>query len=734
LTEIREVDLRFTLDEAAAFLNNVSGLALSDQDIHNLETRTEGWIAGLHLAALILQDRPDKHDVIAAFTGSHRHVIEYLVQEVLSRQSEEVRTFLFCTSVVKQFNASLSDALTNETNGKEVLNYLERANLFLNPLDDQRNWYRYHHLFAEFLRQRLRQTQPEIIPELFMRASQWYEAHGIVDEAIEHALAGKDVIRAARLLDENAETLFLINAEVTKLISWADRLPLKVRAQFPRLCIFHAFALQFEYQLEAAESILTLAEAHLAEPTKLPESFSASQVTGYAKTIRAYTAIHWGEFDQGVALSRKALESLPEEDTVEVRRLRGIIMLGLGMGYFELGRMESAQRAIQTALPLNQQVGGHYAALACIQYLMLVEIARGMLKQARATGEKGLFWIEEWSSSKGRKRRLARSLAHLRFEMSMLHYEGNNLIQAAEHLNKSCEYYELVGSWYQVRNYLHLVDLHHALGDIEKALFYLQEVKRIILKPGFSIPTMPLEARITMRSLLLSQSQPHLKDLFANAVQWAQTCGLKPDDEFRYVQEYEYLTLAYVLTAGNKAEKAVPLLDRLISSADGAGRNGQLITYLSLQAVAHHNLGDTDKSLKTLSRALELGEPQGYLRTFVDLGRPMKEMLQIAARQDIAFNYVSRLLVAFPDYEAISTPSPASQPRRLGINEFVEPLNDREMRILRYMAGRLSNQEIANELYLSVNTVKWYARNIYSKLGVGNRRAAVIRARGLGIL
>jgi LuxR family maltose regulon positive regulatory protein len=318
--------------------------------------------------------------------------------------------------------------------------------------------------------------------------------------------------------------------------------------------------------------------------------------------------------------------------------------------------------------------------------------------------------------------------------MSKVHYEWDNLVQVAEYLSKSSEYYELVGSFARVKSYLFLVDLHQALGEVEKALGNLQKVRRLILTPDFSVPTTSLKAHIVMRSLLLSQIRPHLTDLFTEAVEWAQTSGLKPDDEFRYEQEYEYMTLARVLIAQNKAEQAVPLLDRLITSADGAGRNGQLITYLSLQSLAHHNLEDKDNALNYLSRALELGEPQGYTRTFVDLGSPMRDLLQIAVRRKMAFNYVSRLLDSFPDYEAISTLPTAAKPSRGGIDELVEPLNEREMTILGYLAARLSNQEIAVELYLSVNTVKWYARNIYSKLGVGDRRAAVVKARELGIL
>jgi LuxR family maltose regulon positive regulatory protein len=726
LSEIREVDLRFSFDETISFLNDMMGLTLDPEEVQKLQSRTEGWIAGLHLAALTLQDRPDKGDLIAAFSGSHRHLIEYLVHEVMNRQPEEVSTFLLYTSLLEKFNASLCNALTQEPNGREMLNHLERANLFLNPLDDNSNWYRYHHLFADFLRQRLREEQPEMVPKLFKRASQWYEAQGMLAEAIKHALAGNDAMRAARLLDENAETLILVNAEISQFISWADRLPLEVRAQFPRLCIFHAAALQFEYQLETAESTLILAEAHLADPTKLPETFPASQLTNLARITRAYIAGHRGDYEEALDLSLLAYEALPDSETRQVDILRGTLTLHLGMLYNMLGQVESAFHFLQIALLLNQRAGLRYPALACLEYQMNTDFACGLLHRASATGEKGLHWIGEWSQVEGRERRPARMLAQLRVEMGKLHYEWNNLGQAARYWSKSGEYFELVGSLYRVSNYLYLVDVHQAMGDVEVALGYLGKVKLMRLPGSFSIPIKPLDPQIITRNLLVYRSRPQLFDLLAEAVHWAQTSGLKPDDEFRYEQEYEYLTLGRVLIAQNRVEQAIPLLDRLIISAEGAGRNGQLITYLSLQALAHHTLDDTGNALTTLSRALALGEPQSYLRTFVDLGSPMQDLLGIAARRGLAPNYVNKLLTAFPTV----TVQPAAQE----IRELIEPLNERELTILHCLAGRLSNQEIASELYLSVNTVKWYARSIYSKLGVGNRRAAVVKARDLDIL
>ena len=734
LTEIREADLRFTHDEVAAFLNQKMGLALSNQDIQNLETRTEGWIAGLQLAALTLRGRPDKHDLIADFSGSHRHLIDYLVHEVLSQQPDKVQMFLLCTSILERFNASLCNALTQQISGREMLLFLEKANLFLISTDNERQWYRYHHLFADFLQQRLRESQPELVPELFIRASQWYEAQRMMDAAIDHAITGGDENQAARLLDEYAETLIVTNSDVNQMLHWANKLPVEVRAQFPRLCIYHAWALQFEYQLESLEPTLALAEAHLNDPTRLPESFPPAVITGHINTIRAYTATKRGEFERSLNLSLATLEALPDEDTKDVLLLRGVILLGLGIGYLELGQIEAAYQAYQTALPLNQQVGNRYAALSCIYYMMFVDIARGALDRALANGEMGLFWIEEWSLLAGRQKRPARMLAHLRWNVGRVLYERDELDKAAEYLYKAAEYYELVDSWHRISGYAYLVDLNRALGEIEVALRYFRKLKNISLIPGLSFHDIPLTAMIVERTLLLSQLRPDLNELFEEAIHWAENSGLDPSDEFSYMQEYEYRTLARVWIAQGKAEEAIPLLERLIASAEGAGRNGELIAVLSLQAVAYYANNKTENALTQLSRALALGEPQGYERTFVDLGTPMRNLLQIVAKQDMAFNYVCRLLDVFPDSESISNSSPASRPGRLGIEKLVEPLSDRETQILRLLVARLTYREIADELYLSVNTIKWYAKNIYNKLGVSKKSQAAARARELGLL
>jgi LuxR family maltose regulon positive regulatory protein len=364
---------------------------------------------------------------------------------------------------------------------------------------------------------------------------------------------------------------------------------------------------------------------------------------------------------------------------------------------------------------------------------MNTDIDCGALNRARINGEKGLQWIEEWSYVKGFKRRPTRMLAQLRVEMGRLHYEWNDLEQAARYWNKACKYFELVGSYHRVTAYLYLVDLHQALGKNEKALHYLAKVKRIRTAGEFSIRVKLLDPQIASRNLLLNQFPSQRTYLLAEAEEWAQHSDLKPDDKFRYEQEYEYLTLARVFIAGNKAGQAVSLMDRLISSAEGAGRNGQLITYLAVQALTHHCLGNTDKALSHLSRALTLAEPEGYIRTFVDLGLSMWELLHLAVGRGMAPAYVSTLLAAFP-----TRPLPGrdirSSPRSPIPEMLVEPLTDREVQILRLMAVQRLFQEIADELYLSVNTVKWYAKNIYGKLGVNSKADAVARVWELGLI
>lgn len=753
MAELRQADLQFNVEEATTFLNNLMRLDLSAEDVAALEAQTEGWIAGLQLAALTLQDRDDKHNQIALFSSSHRHLVDYLAQEVMSRQSKEVQSFLLQTSILERFNASLADAVrgvaptavgetlalqVSESTGhplqsRQILDQLETANLFLIALDEERQWYRYHHLFAGFLTRRLRESQPELIPELFTRASQWYEAQGILDEAIEFAFDGGDEIRAARILDEHAESLIILSVDLDKVLRWAGRLPAHVRAQFPRLCIYHAWALQFEYHLEAVEPALALAEAYLAESAALPESFSAHLVRGHASAIRTYQAYGRGRPAQCIALSQRALNDLPDEDTRGVLLLRGVITLALAIAYLQTGDLERCNLAALSALPMNQEAGNRYAALSCLTTLIHADTKAGALNRVIANAEKGLFWIKNWSKEEGKRRRPGRMLAHLRRAVGEVQYERNELDEAVGNLKKASDYYNLARSWSRFEAYATLIDLYQARGNVDKAMSYYRKLKRFSLQPDVNLPTVPVHAVLAQRSLKLSSVRPDLAYLLADAVSWAETSDLDPTGDFPYEREYEYRVLAHILIAQKRSEEAIPLLDRLITSADAGARNGELIIYLSLQALAHYHSGKRDRALTHISRALALAEPEGYIRTFVDLDPAMCELLQLAARKDINPIYITKLLAAFPSLPSPEQPAPTSQSRPMPTSQ-MDPLNDREMQILRLVSARLSNREIAEELYLSVNTVKWYARSIYDKLGVAGRRQAGARAKELGLL
>jgi LuxR family maltose regulon positive regulatory protein len=410
------------------------------------------------------------------------------------------------------------------------------------------------------------------------------------------------------------------------------------------------------------------------------------------------------------------------------------VQIGLGMIYLELGQVEDAYQALKRASPVNQRAGNRYGFLSSINVLMQVDTVRGTLKRAHANGKKGLMWIEEWSRTDKRQRRPARMLAYFRLHMGIVQYEWNELKKAAENLQKACDYYALVQSWHQFSCQAYQVDLHQALGDTNRAVDSLRKLQRLGFMLEHSLLEIPMAAWIAGRSLLLSQSRPELSDLHAEAVMWAENSGLDPKDDLRGKQEYEYVILAKVLLAQDRGEQATPLLDRLIQSAESAGRWGDLIVYLSLQAAAQYSLGHRDLALAHLSRAMTLAEPEGYIRTFVDLGPAMHDLLKIVAGKDVSTIYTAKLLVAFPKSDEKTSLSHSRPSFPQDTAALTEPLNDREMQILRLMSARLSNREIAEELYLSVNTVKWYASSIYVKLGAANRREAGSRARDLRLL
>jgi LuxR family maltose regulon positive regulatory protein len=724
LTELRATDLRFSSSEAVEFLNQVMGLNLSVEDIAALETRTEGWIAGLQLAAISMRGRADGASLIESFTGSHRFVMDYLVEEVLEQQSKSVQTFLLHTSILDRLTGSLCDAVTGQDNGQALLEMLEHANLFIVPLDEERRWYRYHHLFADLLRQRLHQNPPllssppvggtegGIVADLHRRASEWYKDHGYVDQAIEHALRSEDFERAAHLIEEYVEAL-LQGGEHTTVSGWINALPDSLVTEQPYLCVFHAWALQLTGQFEATEARLSDAEEALANLYQENDA-DVKTIRGHIHSHRAYLTFIRGEHARTIIYARQALEQLPPEATV----MRTQTALYLGVAYRFQGELQAALDIFTKTVAISQRMGGSITAV--LSFLNLAELytEQAHLHRARDIYEQALQFAKRHT---GRPDMPFSGYAYV--GIGRILRQWNELDTAYRYTTRGIA---LCRDWNVAEvlalSCIELAHIQHALGNDEQVHEALQEAKRIY--DGFS----------PWGSDMVAAHQAHLdlmRGEIESAERWAQANDLNVDDELELHREVEYLILARVFIAQNRFEQALLLLARLHQTAQAIGKMQSVLETLMLQAMAISAHGHTEQALIKLEQALAIGEPENYVRIFVDEGPPMARLLYEAVTRGIAPDYTGRLLAEFPIAEPEQTdPSKAQAPK----SELVEPLSERELEVLQLIADGLTNQEIASRLFLSLNTVKVHTRNIYGKLGVNNRTGAVARARALGIL
>jgi LuxR family transcriptional regulator, maltose regulon positive regulatory protein len=730
LGELRAADLRFTPSEAAEFLEGVMGLDLSAEDIAALEDRTEGWIAGLQLAALSMRGREDVAGFIRAFAGDNRYVVDYLVEEVLQRQPERVRSFLLQTSILERLSGPLCDAVTDQEEGNALLEALERGNLFVVPLDDRRHWFRYHHLFADVLRARLMEEQPDRAPTLHRRASEWYERNGSPTDAIRHALAAEDFERAAGLVELAA--LEMLGSSQETLYRWLMALPDEVVRARPVLSVYYAFALLGRGGFEAFDAHLRDAERWLdtsAETSERREAPSVEMVVvdevafrslpGTIAVARAYHAGALGDVFCAADHARRALDLLPDDDHL----WRGAAASLLGIAYWTSGDLEAAYRSFADSVS-HQQMTGHVRFQIAGTYILAdIRIAQGRLNEAVRTYEQSLQLATEQGEP-------VWGTANLYVGLSELHRERGDLEAAKQHLLRSKELDEHGGlPETRYRWYVAMARIKEAQGDLDGALDLLDEAERqYVESPDPDVrPVAALKTRVWV-------AQGRL----AEALGWTREQGLSAHDDLSYLREFEHITLARVLLARYKSDReeryiheAMGLLERLLKAAEEGGRMGSVIEILVLQALAHEAQGDSPGALVPLERALTLAEPEGYIRIFVDEGLPMARLLYEALSQGVESDYIRRLLAAFPVAESEQT---ASSPMRGSKSELVEPLSERELEVLQLIAEGLTNQEVATRLYLSLHTVKVHARNIFTKLAVKNRAQAVARGRALGIL
>ncbi|QBD83468.1 helix-turn-helix transcriptional regulator [Ktedonosporobacter rubrisoli] len=729
LTELRATDLQFTTSEAADFLTQVMGLQLSAADIARLSDRTEGWITGLQLAALFMQGHHDIPGFIQAFAGDHRYIVDYLVEEVLQQQPAPVRSFLLQTSILDRLSGSLCDAVTGQEEGNAQLEALERGNFFVVPLDDKRHWYRYHHLFAEALSARLMAEQPNQVSALHRRASEWYEQHRSVAEAICHALSAEDFERAADLI-ELAVPAMRRSRQDAMLLGWFKALPEELFHFRPVLSVGYAYALLSGGDLEGVEARLSDAERWLNTTAETrPESFDDAQdilrrrivvvdeeefcrLPGAIAIYRAARAQALGDVAGTMKYARRVLGLVPEDDHL----LRGPAVALMGLASWASGDLEAAHRTFADGITSVQMAGNISDAISGTIALADIRTAQGRLREAMRTYEHAL----QEATAQGEP--VLRGMADLYVGMSELHREQNDLDAATQLLLRSKELGERTGlPQNRSRWCVAQARIREAEGDLDGALDLLHEAGQLYMR-NFFPNVRPVAALVTR--IWVAQGK------LGEALGWAREQSLSIEDAPCYLREFEHLTLARVLLARSQGERAdrsmlegMKFLERLLKAALIGERTGSVIEILVLQALAHQMQGDIHAALMALRQALSLAEPEGYVRMFVDVGSPMTALLEGAAKHGIAPNYVRQLLKALDSAKART---PVKQ-------VLIEPLTERELEVLRLFRTDLNGPQIAGELIISLNTVRTHTKNIFSKLGVNNRRAAIRRAKELDL-
>ncbi|MEJ2557004.1 MAG: LuxR C-terminal-related transcriptional regulator [Anaerolineae bacterium] len=720
LAELRAADLRFTLEDAATLLQGVWELNLPEESIAALEERTEGWVTGLQLAALSLRGASDPARFIQSFTGSQRYVLDYLAGEVLEQQPGQVRSFLLETSVLAQLSGPLCDALTSRGDGQEMLEHLERANLFLVPLDQERRWYRYHHLFADLLLARLGAADPKRVLELHRKAATWYEEYGMVGDAMRHALAAGEAEWAARLVEQHVEDL-LLRGEGETLRGWLAALPQEVVRSRPRLALaqaiaaFNAGRLQVaEPFLDAAERALDAAPSEHYEPSIGKEMSMLANVPATIALVRAALVALRGDAQRTTELVRQAQAHLAEDE----RGPRISVRWNLAQADWMRGRLAEAERAFADIVAEGREGGESHLTLMLNASSVLgrMQRAQGRLEAAFRTYQEGL----EFAAASGPGVVLSAAVAHV--GMAEVLYERNQLEQALSHAREGISLGRQLTSTQTLASGLAtLAWIRQARGDPAGAREAMDEAYQVI--PNREIVALHNPVPAERARLLLAQRDVQ------EVVRWVEERGLDDEDEPGYARELEYLVLARYLLSRNTADRALALLERLGAAAKAQTRVGSLVQVQVLQALGFQATGEAGQAMKVLAQALMQAEPEGYMRTFVDEGRPMAALLHRALARGVTSDYTARLLAAFSsvDQGIQASPPPVPFP-------FNEPLSERELEVLRLLASGASNQEIADELSIALSTARKHVSNIIGKLGVHNRTQAVSRGRDLGWL
>jgi LuxR family transcriptional regulator, maltose regulon positive regulatory protein len=718
IAELGTAELAFTLVEAAAFLKEVMGLDLSAEDVARLEERTEGWIAGLQLAALSMRDRKDVSGFIEVFSGSHRDVLDFLAEEVLDRQPAHVQEFLLATSILGDLTGPLCDALTGRSDGQEMLERLERENLFVVALDDERRWYRYHHLFAEFLRGHLGRESPERMDELHRNASVWNEQNGGISSAIEHALLAGDYERAARLMERGIGQTWY-RGEVATLLGWLGKLPEKTMRRRPLLLIWFAAAMMLAGQFDGVESLLNEADRVLgnssgAETIPESEEDAPKHLLATAASVRSMYSRLQGDPNGAIEHARRALDLLPEDNL----NPRPFAAIALAQAHEAAGNEEAAITAYARAGALGRAAGHDYVALSAMAAHAHLELAQGHLRQADDLLQRALGYATEHGSEQ------LPAVGSVRIGRGELLYEWDDLDAAARHLTEGIELATRTGD-VEILMWGHVAisQVRQALGDAEGALAAARQAERVARSSSTEYAI--VDAAVWKTRLYLMMGD--LASASSGQERAASAGEVRP-----YSRDSERIILARLLIARNEPGEALRLLAQLHATARTAART---IEIQALQALALHAKGKKEEATRALAEALALAEPEGYVRTFVDEGPAMAELLSgvlEAQRRGhlypsgrVPSHYLRKLLAALERDSA-----PAASPTA-GLSE---PLSERELEVLALIAAGKSNRQISSDLFVSVGTVKTHLNNVYRKLDAHSRTQALARARELKLL
>ena len=717
MTELRARDLRFSLQETAAFLRDLMGLELSESQLARLDARTEGWVAGVQMAALSMQGKQDFSAFLDGFEGSNRYILDYMLEEVLEQQPRDMQQFLMQTSILRKMNGELCDWLTGGANGQEILHQLEDANLFLIPLDDEREWYRYHHLFSGLLSHRLSIESPELLNEGHSRASDWNETHGYMLEAMHHARACGNEERIIDLLEANALDLIYRGANQT-LSRWLDELSTEQISTRPQLILALAWAAVFNGDLNSTKRYLAQTREALSKE-HLPVGPERSEIEGQIESIQAYLAWFQADVSSATKHSQRALKLIPQGESLT----RAWAMQVYGAMLRSTGQLEESEAPLVEAVQMYQRLGSFHLMLDAVWELMVLEHLLGKLRRVNERCE------ETFSLLRGDDRfahRRAPALSYIHGRKALILLEWNDLSGAHDHALQGVD---LADRWGMVDAVVQcnsiLARVLRAQGEFEASLEVLAHAKHA-------------SSAISGWYVQMLEAHEALTFLESGSVEaakyWLDHCSIQLQDAVQFPRDFEFRVLARLQLGYAQLERLppptdlIPLLERLEEMYESCGAITPLLETLIMKALALELQGQHEPGLQVLSRALQFGQHEGYIGVFLMFNDPLRRMLDKLPKTAGTSLYLGKILASFqPAAAKLSQP-----PGRMAV--LVEPLSERELDVLRYLNSALTSAEIADELYIAVSTVRSHIKSIYQKLGVHRRLEAVERARELDLL